>query len=289
MSFCGKRAIVAMKHVGMNVAADGFVNSAMTGANGGLLVVAADDPSMHSSQNEQDSRFYARFAMVPCLEPSTQQEAYDMAAYGFELSEKLRIPVLVRTLQALSASPYIHEITVVTRRDKLLEVGSLCRGACLPKVTQVIVGGDSRLESVYKGIHQLSDKVKLIAVHDAARCLVPRAVIDAAVLTAARCNAAVPAVAVKDTVKTFDGEFITSTPDRETLRAVQTPQVFRAELLRAALQKAMEEGWEVTDDSSAVERLGATVPLTPGDERNIKITTPIDLAVAEAILREDAP
>ena len=74
------------------------------------------------------------------------------------------IPVLVRTLQALSASPYIHEITVVTRRDKLLEVGSLCRGACLPKVTQVIVGGDSRLESVYKGIHQLSDKVKLIAV-----------------------------------------------------------------------------------------------------------------------------
>ena len=81
MSFCGKRAIVAMKHVGMNVAADGFVNSAMTGANGGLLVVAADDPSMHSSQNEQDSRFYARFAMVPCLEPSTQQEAYDMAAY----------------------------------------------------------------------------------------------------------------------------------------------------------------------------------------------------------------
>lgn len=199
------------------------------------------------------------------------------------------IPVLVRTLQALSASPYIHEITVVTRRDKLLEVGSLCRGACLPKVTQVIVGGDSRLESVYKGIHQLSDKVKLIAVHDAARCLVPRAVIDAAVLTAARCNAAVPAVAIKDTVKTFDGEFITSTPDRETLRAVQTPQVFRAELLRAALQKAMEEGWEVTDDSSAVERLGATVPLTPGDERNIKITTPIDLAVAEAILREDAP
>lgn len=96
-------------------------------------------------------------------------------------------------------------------------------------------------------------------------------------------------MAVKDTVKTFDGEFITSTPDRETLRAVQTPQVFRAELLRAALQKAMEEGWEVTDDSSAVERLGATVPLTPGDERNIKITTPIDLAVAEAILREDAP
>lgn len=199
------------------------------------------------------------------------------------------IPVLVRTLQALSASPYINEITVVTRREKLLDVGALCRGACLPKVTQVVVGGDSRLESVYKGVNQLSAKVKLIAVHDAARCLVPQAVIDAAVLTAARCHAAVPAVALKDTVKTFDGEFVTSTPHRETLRAVQTPQVFRAELLRGALQKAMEEHWEVTDDSSAVERLGASVVLTAGDERNIKITTPIDLAVAEAILREEAP
>lgn len=104
MSFCGKRAIVAMKHVGMNVAADAFVNSAMTGANGGLLVVAADDPSMHSSQNEQDSRFYARFAMVPCLEPSDQQECYDMAKYGFELSERLQIPVLVRLVTRLSHS-----------------------------------------------------------------------------------------------------------------------------------------------------------------------------------------
>ena len=85
MSFCGKRAIVSMKHVGLNVAADPFVNSAMTGANGGLLVISADDPSMHSSQNEQDSRFYARFAMIPILEPSDQQEAYAMAGYGFEL------------------------------------------------------------------------------------------------------------------------------------------------------------------------------------------------------------
>ncbi len=82
MSFCGKRSIVSMKHVGLNVAADPFVNAAMTGANGGMLVVAADDPSMHSSQNEQDSRFYGQFAMIPVLEPSSQQEAYDMAAYG---------------------------------------------------------------------------------------------------------------------------------------------------------------------------------------------------------------
>lgn len=104
MSFCGKRAIVSMKHVGMNVAADAFVNSGMTGANGGLLVIAADDPSMHSSQNEQDSRFYAQFAFIPALEPSNQQECYDMAKYGFELSEQFGIPVMVRLVTRLSHS-----------------------------------------------------------------------------------------------------------------------------------------------------------------------------------------
>ncbi|MCH5237093.1 MAG: indolepyruvate ferredoxin oxidoreductase [Muribaculaceae bacterium] len=104
MSFCGKRSIVSMKHVGLNVAADPFVNSAMTGANGGLLVVSADDPSMHSSQNEQDSRFYADFAMIAALEPSDQQEAYDMAEYGFNLSEKFELPVLVRFVTRLSHS-----------------------------------------------------------------------------------------------------------------------------------------------------------------------------------------
>ncbi|MDE5773467.1 MAG: indolepyruvate ferredoxin oxidoreductase subunit alpha, partial [Muribaculaceae bacterium] len=109
MSYCGKRAIVSMKHVGMNVAADAFVNSAMTGANGGLLVIAADDPSMHSSQNEQDSRFYGDFALMPILEPSDQQEAYDMAKYGFELSERQSIPVMVRLVTRLSHSRAVVE------------------------------------------------------------------------------------------------------------------------------------------------------------------------------------
>ena len=109
MSFCGKRSMVSMKHVGLNVAADPFVNSGMTGANGGLLVIAADDPSMHSSQNEQDSRFYADFAMLPILEPSNQQEAYDMAGYGFALSEKFSIPVLMRLVTRLSHSRAVVE------------------------------------------------------------------------------------------------------------------------------------------------------------------------------------
>ncbi len=110
MSFCGKRSMVSMKHVGLNVAADPFVNSAMTGANGGMLVISADDPSMHSSQNEQDSRFYASFALVPVLEPSTQQEAYDMAEYGFSLSEEFKIPVLVRFVTRLSHSRAVVEV-----------------------------------------------------------------------------------------------------------------------------------------------------------------------------------
>lgn len=104
MSFAGKRAMVCMKHVGMNVCADAFVNSAITGVNGGLVVVAADDPSMHSSQNEQDSRFYGKFAMVPVLEPSDQQECYDMAAYAFDLSEKLKLPVLLRLVTRVAHS-----------------------------------------------------------------------------------------------------------------------------------------------------------------------------------------
>lgn len=104
MSFAGRRALVCMKHVGLNVAADGFVNAAITGTHGGLVVVVADDPSMHSSQNEQDSRFYARFALVPCLEPSSQQEAYDMMRYAYALSEEMRVPVLLRLTTRLAHS-----------------------------------------------------------------------------------------------------------------------------------------------------------------------------------------
>jgi indolepyruvate ferredoxin oxidoreductase, alpha subunit len=104
MSYAGKRAMVAMKHVGLNVAADAFINSAVTGVNGGLVVVAADDPSMHSSQNEQDSRFYGKFALVPVFEPRNQQEAYDMLFDAFDFSEKYRLPVLLRITTRLAHS-----------------------------------------------------------------------------------------------------------------------------------------------------------------------------------------
>jgi indolepyruvate ferredoxin oxidoreductase, alpha subunit len=104
MSYAGKRAMTCMKHVGLNVAADPFLNSALTGANGGLVFVVADDPSMHSSQNEQDSRFFGKFAMIPILEPSSQQEAYDMVHVGFELSEKYKVPVMLRLTTRLAHS-----------------------------------------------------------------------------------------------------------------------------------------------------------------------------------------
>ncbi len=117
MSFMGKRALVCMKHVGMNVCADPFVNSAMTGVNGGLVVLAADDPSMHSSQDEQDSRFYGRFAMVPTFEPSSQQEAYDMMAVAFEYSERQQLPVLMRVTTRMAHSRAVVQVADEPRQE----------------------------------------------------------------------------------------------------------------------------------------------------------------------------
>ena len=102
VSFAGRRALVTMKHVGLNVASDPFINGALLGIRGGLVIAVADDPGMHSSQNEQDSRFYAAFAMTPCLEPRNQQEAYDMTREAFDVSERFQIPVLLRLATRLS-------------------------------------------------------------------------------------------------------------------------------------------------------------------------------------------
>ncbi|MFI3281168.1 MAG: thiamine pyrophosphate-dependent enzyme [Rikenellaceae bacterium] len=116
VSYVGKRALVCMKHVGLNVAADAFVNSAVSGVNGGLVVLVADDPSMHSSQNEQDSRFYAKFALIPTLEPSSQQEAYDMMSYAFDLSEELQAPILMRITTRMAHSRAVVEVG--TKREE---------------------------------------------------------------------------------------------------------------------------------------------------------------------------
>ena len=120
MSYMGKRALVCMKHVGLNVCADPFVNSAMTGTNGGIIVLVADDPSMHSSQDEQDSRFYGKFAMIPTLEPSSQQEAYDMMAFAYDLSERIQLPVLMRVTTRMAHSRAVVEIKEEAREQNAL-------------------------------------------------------------------------------------------------------------------------------------------------------------------------
>ena len=117
MSFMGKRALVCMKHVGLNVCADPFVNSGMTGVNGGVIVLVADDPSMHSSQDEQDSRFYGKFALIPTFEPSNQQEAYDMMSVAFDYSERIKLPVLMRVTTRMAHSRAVVQCADVPRQQ----------------------------------------------------------------------------------------------------------------------------------------------------------------------------
>lgn len=193
-------------------------------------------------------------------------------------------PIIQRTVRNFQECDAISEIVIVTREDLILPITGLCKG--MSKVTAVVVGGKSRQESVHLGLNALSDKVKLVAVHDGARPLVTWQVIDRAVRAANTYGAAAPAIPVKDTIKVVQGGVVKQTPDRAGLYAVQTPQVFDFDLLRGALKKAALDGAQVTDDCSAVERMGMSVKIVEGDERNIKVTTPVDLKIAEMLLEE---
>ena len=195
-------------------------------------------------------------------------------------------PMIVHTLRAFQECDAVSEIVVVTREDLILPITGLCRE--FPKVQTVVAGGKSRQESVHLGLNALSDKVKLAAVHDGARPLVTWQLIDRVVRAAGTYGAAAPAIPVKDTIKVVEGRVVKSTPDRAKLFAVQTPQVFDFDLLRGALKKAEQEGTQVTDDCSAVENMGMTVKIVEGDEENLKVTTPMDLKIAEMILEEKA-
>ena len=193
------------------------------------------------------------------------------------------VPVLMRTLTALQRAAAIDEIVIAAREDALVDISTLCKTYGITKCSKVVRGGESRCHSVLLAALEASPEAKLLAVQDGARPLVTPALIDRTVEAAAKCGAAAPAVPVKDTIKTVaeDGA-VTGTPDRSTIRA----QVFEADLLKAALQSALENEVPVTDDCSAVERLGKVVYLIDGDEENLKITTPVDLVIAEAILAE---
>lgn len=191
-------------------------------------------------------------------------------------------PMILRTVRTFQTCDAIKEIVIVTREDLVMPIMSMC--ARLEKVKAVVVGGSSRQESVERGLDALSNKVKLVAVQDGARPLITHAVIDRTVRAAHTYSAAAPGIPVKDTIKVVNGGIVKETPDRKTLQAVQTPQVFDLSLLKAALKKAKEDEAEVTDDCSAVERLGMSIKMVEGDERNIKVTTPLDLAIAKLLL-----
>ena len=193
-------------------------------------------------------------------------------------------PMICRTVRAFQTAPAIREIVIVTRPDLIDRIKELCKG--YDKVTTVTAGGSSRQESVEKGLAALSKKVKLAAIQDGARPLISQEVIERTVRAAHCYGAAAPGIPVKDTIKQVEGGIIANTPDRSKLQAVQTPQVFDLDLLQGALKKAKEDKAELTDDCSAVERLKMSVYMVEGDERNLKVTTPMDLKIAQMLLEE---
>lgn len=219
-------------------------------------------------------------AVVPAAGSASRMEGVDKLRA--ELGGK---PVLARTLEALEQCPLIDEIVVVTREDLISETGSLCRDWNITKVKTVVRGGVDRAQSVALGLAEVSPQTELAAVHDGARPFVSQKVLREVITTAAKTGAAVPAVPVKDTIKVAEDGLVEETLDRSRLYAVQTPQVIQADLLKGALQHCREKGIAVTDDCSAVEALGMRVTLTEGEYENLKITTPIDLALGEAILQ----
>ena len=197
----------------------------------------------------------------------------------------VRMPVLAHTLLAFERSPMVTEIVVAARSDMLAEAGNLCREYGIEKARLIVPGGETRLLSSYAGVMAASSDSGVIAIHDGARPLVTDKIIEDTIWAAYRHSAAVPAIPVRDTIKKAAEHIVLETPDRSSLYAVQTPQCFQADLIRAALADAQKHAPEVTDDCMAVERVGGQIWLTEGSEENIKITTPLDLALAELILQ----
>lgn len=195
------------------------------------------------------------------------------------------IPVLARTLLALDQASRVTEIVVAVREEYLLTAADMCKVYGVSKPVKIVRGGSTRMESVLAAALECREDAKVIAVHDGARPLAEPELIDRVIELALRANAAAPAVPVKDTIKVVRDSVVESTLDRESLRAIQTPQAFDAQLLRAALQSAVDLRLSLTDDCAAVERLGKEIYLTEGSCENIKITTPEDMAAASALLQ----
>ena len=193
--------------------------------------------------------------------------------------------VIVKSIRAFQESELVNEIILVTAQDKIQTLAELVKECGFCKVRKVIRGGSTRMESSLAGISECSSNAKLIAIHDAARPLVTGKMIKELVYAAAESGAAIPAIPETDTVKVRNGNLTDGTLNREELVRVQTPQVFKAVLIKAALSDALKKKRVVSDESSAVDYTGVKSTIVLGDEDNIKLTTPKDVLIAEALIR----
>jgi len=196
------------------------------------------------------------------------------------------IPVLARTLQLFQNAGSVNEIILVMREDRLTEAARLCDEYGLTKVVKVLCGGETRAESALAGVSEADPKADLIAIHDGARPFVTEELLEALIHNALLYKASAPFMALRDTVKHIEKDWAVCTVPRDETMAVQTPQVFHADLIKAALTSAVQRELPITDDCSAVEAMGFSVHVTPGTPENIKLTMPIDFRLAEAILEE---
>ena len=196
------------------------------------------------------------------------------------------IPVIVRSIMAFQDVSLVNEIIVVTQMDKIQQIADLCVEYKLDKVKRVIAGGATRMESSLAGVSSVNKKAKVIAIHDAARPLVSGKLIRDLINTADEYNAAVPAIASTDTLRIKDSAgFIGGFVDREQVVRIQTPQVFKADIIKGALSSAVKKNNGITDDATAVSALGFKVKLVEGEMTNIKLTVPSDIIVAESYLK----
>jgi 2-C-methyl-D-erythritol 4-phosphate cytidylyltransferase len=199
-------------------------------------------------------------------------------------------PLLAWTLAAAAASESISWIGIVGQPvdfpdfQEILAHLSLTKS--LTKPVQFVRGGATRQESVYNGLQALPPEAERVLIHDGARCLVTPELLDRCAQTILHCGGLIAAIPVKDTIKVVDeGGLIRDTPDRKNLWAAQTPQAFEVNLLKECHEKGRGLGWEVTDDAALFEKCGLPVQIVEGEETNLKITTTVDLTVAEFILR----
>lgn len=195
-------------------------------------------------------------------------------------------PVIVRTLMAFQKSPMVDDIVVVTKREKITAIADMIKLYDITKVTQVISGGATRVESSLAGVSAVRRGAKLIAIHDGARPLVSQELIERVVKEANEHISAVPVLPSTDTLKQVDSRgVIVEGVDRASVFRVQTPQVFDADIIKGALTKAVEKRLPITDDCSAVDMMGFSTYTVEGDAGNIKLTLPEDMVLAEAILK----